>query len=353
MVTHEIAWDAPSMTESNAGQRQRLAQLGAVSRVVAMIALCGAIASGIAYELLQYLLRREAVDLPFTFLAIGATAIAVFGERAIRNSQEQDALDFFLFTQSLQGDDGRFKDSPAAFQQALQHLEMIWGSRKRILAGLAYAAVLTAAPFILNTWSGDVQIKWALIVFIFFVNYVAGSAIASLLSYGVSLKSLLSLVKINIWDTYNPAVSYVLGTTGRASLVAVLYVSVAMSSLSVSPFGINAWVLFYGAACLVCLVVSITVPYFYIVLEISKVKKGAVRSLSRVIDRTMNEGLESVIDLGSVEKLKTASHLIELRSRIETISIFPVKMRAFLSFGSVLIVSTIPVVAQYLFVAAR
>lgn len=294
------------------------------------------IISGIIYVIVQWLLTGLIADSFFVGLLFGASFVLVYGIYLLGNHMVQKSPAFFLSALS----DERKK------QAAEIHHEftgIIFETRLMILFGVIYGLLVGATPFVLELWKESLLLRINLSVFLFFVNFITGAAIYSLVRFIEKMHKITPAIHIDLWQSNSDKTDFLLGMTRKMAVLASIYISLSMLSLTFSIFPMNALVLGYAVfAGMVFLAVLFLSPA-PIVSKLKKAKMSALSELDARIYELFSTASDSPKQLDNSDDLIKLRNLFELREKIESMNTWPFKTKSLIAALYIAFFSSLPV----------
>jgi hypothetical protein len=139
------------------------------------------------------------------------------------------------------------KDDPEKGYREYQGLcRSVTGYLPMTVAGVLYGAAVGAAPFVLGIWHDEIRLRASLALFMFIVNFVTGVAFFALIRFLISSVQLGGSVEVELWESRNPSVDFLLGAARRVSLLASVYIATCISSILFSVLPLRGLVMGYS-----------------------------------------------------------------------------------------------------------
>jgi len=200
----------------------------------------------------------------------------------------------------------------------------------------------------LGAWPEDTVLQASLGLFLGSVNFVTGVAFYGLVLFLVESFRLSKLVQVGLWQSRNPSTEFLTGAVRRIGLLASVYVALCISSIVFSVLSLNAWVMAYSVFAAVTIVAAIVAPSVPVARRIQLTKDEALNQLDEQIQQAFQRTLSQVGTFATGEAFGKRQSLLLFRERIESVSAWPFKTKSLTAAFSVVLVTALPVVLQYL-----
>jgi hypothetical protein len=291
----------------------KICQLSCWLEYVAFFAAC---AMGSLYLFVQYSVTHAIIDFPFIFILLIATTILLLGEWTTRRHFFNSGLQFFIYSLA-----------PCAETSAIDlHRTTsmrLFKSCNRIATGLGWGAVLGFAPYVLNVWPTNWLLQVLLSSFMFFVNYITGNAVFSLVQFLLNTQQLSSIMAIDVWNSRNPSTAFYMRSVLEVAIFSCIYTSVSMSSILFSKLDRTGVVYAYVALSFSLVALSALYPYSLIVLRLIRAKRELCARIS-VRLHTLTEDILNSSDRANTEaKMQEMRPLLELKRSVQELGILP------------------------------
>ncbi len=158
-----------------------------------LLLIAPVIISGLAYVILQWSLTGQIVDTLFVGLLFGASVILVFGIYMLGSHLIMKSPAFFLAAFEDQ------KKMDAAKIHA-DFLQLIFDTKKMTITGILYGLLLAGSPIVLELWSENGILLFNLSIFLFFVNFITGAALYSLVRFIEKMYRITPFIHIDLWQ---------------------------------------------------------------------------------------------------------------------------------------------------------
>jgi hypothetical protein len=313
--------------------------LGKVSRHTGLAWRRGSIATvalvGTGYAGLQALLLQRVADGIFISMLIAASIVLVNGMSRIHAHVRDRGREFFrnVFGAASAAEHDRF-------------LRRLFPDSGLAATGVVYGTAVGSAPLVLGVWSTAVELQFALALFLFCVNYVAGVALYSLARYFLELRRLGPLMHVGIWDVATPATEFLLVTTRKVALLSCVYVSICLSSILFSEIPFTNLVMGYAAFAAAVLVSALLLPTFSIAQCIEASKTEALREVNAKIQLEFQTAIDQLRSPGETVRLERLESLLKLRQAVDSVQAWPFKAESLRTSLMVVLVSAAPVALQ-------
>jgi len=304
-----------------------------------LLLIAPVIISGLAYVILQWSLTGQIVDTLFVGLLFGASVILVFGIYMLGSHLIMKSPAFFLAAFEDQ------KKMDAAKIHA-DFLQLIFDTKKMTITGILYGLLLAGSPIVLELWSENGILLFNLSIFLFFVNFITGAALYSLVRFIEKMYRITPFIHIDLWQANSDKTDFLLGMTRKMTVIASIYISLCMISILFSKFPINVMILSYAAfSGLIFLTILIVTPA-PVMKKLKQAKMEALTELDLRIQELFSVGSKENDQLGNSEELTKLRNLFELREKIEQMNTFPFKVKSILAALSVIFFSALPVIVR-------
>lgn len=295
--------------------------------------------AGIVYTLFEYLSTDVITDGIFTSMLIGATMILVYGMNSLYRFIRNSSMNFFIYVAST---------SPAedTFARFNQLCNSVLHTRNMSLTGFVYGCVIGSAPFLLGVWNDNMLLKILLTVFMFFVNYCTGLAFYSLIAFFLNAVRLGKLVKVDLWHPGNPSTDFLLNSTRQIAVLASVYISLCLSSVAFSRLPISELVILYAIFAGLIFLATIFIPIYPIVQKMSEAKAKALSDIQENLQGAFQHILNGMKENQSLDEIPKLEKLIQLRDKVESVQVWPFRLKSIGAALSVIFFSSIPVILQ-------
>jgi hypothetical protein len=309
---------------------------GPSAALVGVPFLLGALYMGLRWAVLG----PSAMAGGFVGLLLGATFLLVAGMRGMKGYVEVNAIPFFRHARP---------DRPydQLRLEAGEFVARIFDARRMTLAGVAYGALVAAAPILFDLGPGEVPLRAALVLFLFSVNFVAGVGLYGLARFVFKVWRLRELVRVTIWDRRNRSTEFIDGVRVRTALLVSGYTALSFSAVVVSDIPVeDVWVMAYFLFAASLVLGAFAMPGMFIRRRIEEEKLSALGAIDLELDAEFGRALERARDPDGPVDLARIEELLAFRSKVEGIGVWPVGWRSIRTGIGVVMMSALPILVQ-------
>ncbi len=299
------------------------------------------VSSGLVYIIFQWIKNQTIEDTYFVNMLIGATIILLIALKYLGNFFLINGRDFYQFIISK-------KDPERTYQKYSQFILNVLNFKRMTFTGIVYGIALGSAPYLLNSWSNQPELQFLLALFMFFINFVTGISLYSLLSFFINAAKTRKLIKIDLWRIENPATVFLLGATRRIAIFASVYISISLSSILFSILPFSGLVIGYSIFSGLIIISSIIIPSFPIMQKIKNIKEKNLSEIDEKLNENFHQTIKNIRTKNSKVYMEHFESLLQLRARINDISVLPFRAKSIMAVASVLVLSALPVGLQLL-----
>ena len=303
------------------------------------VMLGAVILAGLVYVVTQWYRTGTMEDALFVGLLFGASIILVLGIAALGRHLIKKGLPFLLTAL----DDSR---KPEAINMHKKMCDNILGNRETILAGAGYGVLVAMAPWVMEIWQEDPILRSLLSLFLFFVNFITGLALYSLVRFMEQTHRLIPDIHIDVWQCNSGKTEFIIGLTRKMVLLASIYISLSMVSLLFSKFSLDAVIVGYALFAALVFISVLVISPAPVVRKLKNAKSEALNELDVRIQQLFNHSDDGGLD--NDEQISKLKNLLDLREKIEEMNTWPFRMKSFLTGVSVVLFSSLPVLIQVL-----
>lgn len=296
---------------------------------------------GIIYTIFQWILNGRIADTLFISMLIGATMILIIGLKNFHNFISQKSLEFFAFTLPS-------TDSQAGFMEYQKLKTSVFNATYMTFSGIIYGLAVGSAPLIFHSWQNQPTLAFLLMAFLFSVNYVTGIAFCGLIMFFLYSLKIGKMVKIELWQRENPSTAFLTGSMRRMAVLASIYISICLSSILFSTLPFEGAMVGYSVFSGIVILSILIVPLFPIVQKISIAKNKALNEIDAQIQHEFQKMLDEAKAPERVIDSKKIESLLLMREKVHAIEVWPFKLKVFGAGASVIVVSSVPVILQFI-----
>ena len=294
---------------------------------------------GIFYVFMQWYTKRVIEDATFVSMQVGATTILVLGMRSIYKFICH-GFKFYTFTMPPQ-------DRKEAFKEHNRLCTSVVHSKGMTLSGLGFGTALGIAPVLLSTWNNATLLQWLLSSFLFATGYVSGIGLYFLIAFFIHSVRMGRIAKVGLWQRENPSITFLLAATRRISLLAAGFISICISSILFSKFRLEWPVIAYSAVSASIILSCLVILPFLIVRKLSLYKRRILSKINRQLQEEFHRRFENEKSSKDETNFRRIERLIFLREKVDAEQIWPFKLSMIGTVASVLCLSLIPVLIQF------
>lgn len=296
---------------------------------------------GVVYVFEQWLKTGQIKDAIFVSMLVGATMILVQGIRNLYKYILERGLDFYAFVTPAD-------DPEKGVREYNQLFRSVFNSKGMTLSGILYGLAIGCAPFALGAWNNAIVLRWLLASFLFTVNFVTGIAFYGLAMFFFHSIKMGQILKVELWQHENPSTAFLMGATRRISILSSLYICICISSILFSLLPIGALIIAYCVFSGLVILASLLVPIFPIVKKMNTAKRNALSEINEQLQNEFRKIVGKVNRSKDNVDLKQIESLLSLREKIDAVSVWPFKLKTVGAAASVIFVSSIPVILQFM-----
>lgn len=304
-----------------------------------LLLIAPVIISGLTYVILQWSLTGQIVDTLFVGLLFGASVILVFGIYMLGSHLIMKSPAFFLAAFEDQ------KKMDAAKIHA-EFLHLIFDAKKMTITGVLYGLFLAGSPVVLQLWPDNGILLVSLSIFMFFVNFITGAALYSLVRFIEKMYRITPSIQIDLWQANSGKTDFLLGMTRKLTVLASIYISLSMMSILFSKFPLNSLIVGYAIFSGVVFITVLVVTPAPIMRKLKQAKIDTLGELDNRIHELFKASGSKNRQLDNIEDLSKLRNLFELRDKIEQMNTYPFKLKSVFAFLSVIFFSALPVIVR-------
>ncbi len=312
---------------------------GYLSILSTIIIAITTLASGIIYLIFEWIFTDKLEDTYFVSMLTGATMILLFGIRYLGDFLLNKGKDFYSFVIST-------VDPELVYKNYDQFFLNVMNFKRMTLSGIIYGIMIGSAPYLLNVWSENSALQLLLSIFMFVVNFVTGISFYSLISFFINSVKMGKMIKVDLWQIENPSTLFLLGATRRIAILASVYIAICLTSILFSKLPVSSLVILYSVFSGSIILLSIIIPSYPIVYKLKLAKEKNLLEIDKKLNEIFYQTIEDIKTKEAKVDLERFDSLLQLRSRIADVSIFPFRAKSISAVLSVIIFSAIPVVIQ-------
>lgn len=252
-----------------------------------------------------------------------------------------------------------FKNSSDAFyinlykkNNALENrdddVKKIFYNRSFKIWGYIYGILVGFFVFIININYLSWSINLCLCVYLFFMNYFTGVAVAKLFQYFKISKKWTSNISFSMPSCENFEIGYIRKIRNKVLFIAIVYCFFSQVSIIFSSIHINSLIYFY-AGFSVLLVLSIV---FYSEAQISRLKKQSFNSYMDVFNKKISEFYNEIFEKKDLsitpEDMDRIHTLLELKENFVTSYNMKFDFNVLWSSCGLIFTAIAPVLLQFL-----
>lgn len=312
-------------------------------RYLSIIASSLLVISSIVYLLLQFKNQSKISDVLFVSLTLFESLFVVYAGTFMIKYLESKGLSFYTslnFFNDLEEPKNEINKLICIFS----HYSKTW------YIILLWAISMGILPYFQNYWEDNLILNISFGIFLFFTNIITSYFVILLIFFFIRTKKMWSLIKVELWNRENPAAKFVFSVSQWTALIATVYMTSSLTawntSEKVTPFG-NEIVLFllFSIALLISIIV---VPILPFIKKIRELKNDALSEIDGNIQSEYSELLTKFKNEKEATNFEKMNGLIEMRKKIETIKDFPFQLKTISAGLSIIMISLIPKIIEFL-----
>ena len=214
------------------------------------------------------------------------------------------------------------------------------------ISGIIYGVSVASSVFILKVWPDLPTLRCLLFVFLFFVNFVTGVALFSVVLFTYRAWKISGYVKVDIWERSNLSTEIYRKITQSIALVGGFYAFLCISGIWVSVFPVSTLTIGYSVFSGMVILSLYIFPKLPIRLKIKRSKRENLEVVSSLI----RDELKKVFRPPGTQTPPVAydyiSSLLNLRDRIERTPTWPFELKSLLTTSYMGLVTILPVIIQ-------
>lgn len=306
-------------------------------RVIVLIILIN-IATGFLYLIQQWITTNDIIDSFFVGLLLGATLLLLQGIHYMHAFVLKDILSFFIPIKSE-------IDYKEMTQIAKEFIRSIFNNAYMTLSGCVYGLIISLAVYSLNVWQQHQSLNIFLSLFIFTINFVTGLGFYGLIVFFKKSVMLSKIIKVDLWQTENPSTVFLRKLTVRTAMLASFYICICIGSIYFSILPLGSLTIGYSIFSGVIIVIAFILPEIPILKKVAESRSKVLAELNNQIQIEFKRafGKDNNYDNLDISRLET---LLKFKEKIETINIWPFKIKIITTSFSVLFVTFLPVLLK-------
>jgi hypothetical protein len=222
------------------------------------------------YIFLQWANTQNIEDSIFVAMLLFATCFLLIQINKLYDSIAiQGQTIYFMVYQerkTVSGEDGLIIDFNI-------QLKKVFSNKNSLLSGTIFTIIFVFAIENMQIWDEVAVVRILFLVFIGSVNFLTGIAIYSLSRFLFLLNQLLSDMRIDIWNTNTPVISYIRKIRNKIVFVYSVYSSISLSSIAFSVLEISNLYLGYLVFSVLLLIVIFLLPELIIQHKLTSEKE--------------------------------------------------------------------------------
>jgi hypothetical protein len=299
------------------------------------------IISSIIYSVMQLIMNKTISDTLFISLTLGESLFILFAGYRILLFIVQNRVKLSSYAMSS-------SDPKLGLRVYLKLVNMFILSISIVFVIIIWAGIMGVMPLLQNYWIDNNILTLLYGLFLFFTNVITAYFLILLLRFFRLSGKLWNLVHVELWKRKTPSAQFIFSLTKQITLVAAIYMTSSLTAWVTSPkvpFG--GEILIFILFSILLLIGSITIPSFPYIRNISNLKRDALIE----IDSKIQDEYQYILGLLQAKNIDVSFNkmnaLIEMRNKIESISIFPFRIETIAASISIILISLLPVFLEY------
>jgi hypothetical protein len=297
--------------------------------------------SGLLYSVFQIVFFNKIYDKVFICLTIGESLFILFAGTWILGYISDNAKDFCANSK------GKYhKKNVKVFIKLIN----IFGNFKYIIPIIVWALVMGILPVIQRYWEDNFSLTLMYGIFLFFTNIITAYFLVLLISFFVISIQLWNVVQVKLWRSDNIATTFIFSISKRIALFAAIYMTSSLTAWLTSPkIPFNPVIFVFIVFSIIILIGSIILPSIPYTKKKSKLKREALIDIDNKIQQEYSLVMKNIQDINDISLFNKMNLLIEMRRRIESIEVFPFRLKTITTSLFIIFISIIPVILEYAF----
>ena len=160
-------------------------------------------------------------------------------------------------------------------------------------------------------------------------------------------------IDLHLWELESPDTAFLFVATRKVAILSASYVSICISSILFSVLPVTGLVFVYVGFTAVVVLASFVVPSHAVAARMKVKKTRALQEVNRRAEEEYERVLGQLKDVEAVPDLRRLEALLTLRERIIHLGVWPFRLEGIQAGASLLALSSLPLVLQWILEAVR